>query len=234
MTVITLSRELGSGGDRIATLVAERLGLGLVDRERLYRAAVAAGVSEAALLELEYSAEQTLVARILRSLRSVPPTPTEARERVAFVPPLTSPLAGIFSPVLPPASIAIAELVKMLNQVIERRAGEGNVLFLGQGTQVLLREHAGALHVRIVAPLEQRIATLQAREELSKTAALRKVRASDRARAEYVRRFHNARWNDPRLYHLVINTAFMPISVAVDVIVTASRALSVSQGGTRQ
>ncbi|MBC8446299.1 MAG: cytidylate kinase-like family protein [Chloroflexi bacterium] len=226
MTVITLSRELGSQGDRIATLVAERLGLGLVDRERLFRAARVAGVSEAALHELEYAAEQTLVAQILRSLRSVSPTPTEERVHAALVAPLTSPLGGIFSPVLPPASIAIAELVKMLNQVIEKRAREGNVLFLGQGTEVLLRDHPGALHVRIFAPVEQRIAVLQAREGLSKTTALRKIRASDRERAEYVRRFHNARWNDPRLYHLVINTAFVPESVAVDLIVTAARALA--------
>lgn len=226
MTVITLSRELGSEGDRIASLVAERLGLGLVDRERLYRAARVAGVSGAVLLELEYASEQTLVAQILKSLRSVPPTSTEERLSAALMAPLTSPLDGIFSPVLPPASIAIAELVKMLDQVIEKRAREGKVLFLGQGAQVLLRDYAGALHVRITAPLEHRVAVLQAREGLSHTAALRQIRASDRERAEYVRRFHNARWDDPALYHLVINTAFVPVSLAVDLIVTAAQALS--------
>jgi cytidylate kinase len=226
VTVITLSRELGSQGDRIATLVAERLGLGLVDRERLHRAARAAGVSEAALHELELSAEQTLVSRILRSLHSVPPTPTEKRELRSVVAPLTSPLGGIFSPSLPPASIAIAELVKMLNQVIEKRAREGDVLILGQGSQVLLRGQPGVLHVRVFSPRGQRIATLQAREGLSKTAALRKVRACDRQRGEYLRRFHNARWNDPSMYHLLINTALIPQAAAVELIVTASGALA--------
>ena len=214
----------------MATLVAERLGLGCVDRERLYRAALAVGVSEAALLELELSAEQPLVVQILSSLRSVPPTPLEARQRSAFAPPLTSPLAGIFSPVLPPATIAIAELVKMLNQVIEKRAREGNVLLVGQGTQVLLRSYPGALHVRVVAPQEHRIATLQASEKLSKTAALRKIRSSDRERAEYVRRFHNARWDDPLLYHLVINTALMPVPIAVECIAAALAAGAASSG----
>ena len=226
MAVITLSRELGSSGDRVATLVAERLGLAVVDRERLYRAARAAGVSEAALHELKRSAEQTLVSQVLRSLRSVPPTPTERRERRAVVPPLTSPLGGVFSPVLPPASIDIAELVRMLNQVIEKRAREGDVLFLGQGSAVLLRGHANTLHVRTCAPQDQRVATLQERENLSKTAALRRIRASDRQRAEYVRRFHNARWNEPGLYHLLINTALVPIALAADLIVAASQALS--------
>lgn len=231
MAVITLSRELGSSGDRVATLVVERLGLAIVDRERLYRAARAAGISEAVLHEMEVSAEQTLVSQVLRSLRSVPPTPTERRERRAVVPPLTSPLGGVFSPVLPPASIAIAELVRMLNQVIEKRAREGNVLFLGQGTAVLLRGYPNTLHVRTFAPLDQRVATLQERENLSKTTALRRIRASDRQRAEYLRRFHNERWNDPGLYHLLINTALVPLAVAADLIVAASQSLSVPPEG---
>jgi len=226
VAVITLSRELGSSGDRIATLVVERLGLTLVDRERLYRAARVAGVSEAVLHELKQSAEQTLVSQVLRSLRSVPPTPTERRERRAVVPPLTSPLGGVFSPVMQPASIDIAELVKVLNQVIEKRAREGNVLFLGQGSAVILRDRPNTLHVRTFAPQDQRLATVQERENLSKTAALRRIRASDRQRAEYVRRFHNARWSDPGLYDLLINTARVPLAVAADLIVAASQALS--------
>ena len=233
MTVITLSRELGSEGDQIATRVAARLGLSVVDRERLHRAARSAGVSEAALRELELPAEQTLVAQILRTLRSIPPTPTERRVRGAVVLPVTSPLGGIFSPALPPASIAVAELVNLLNQVIEKRAREGEVLFLGQGTEVLLRDHPGALHVRVMASLDHRIATLQTREGDSNTDALRKIRASDRQRAEYVRRFHNARWNDPGLFHMVVNTALAPVPMAVDLIVAASRALpAASEGAT--
>jgi hypothetical protein len=39
-----------------------------------------------------------------------------------------------------------------------------------------------------------------------------------------VRRFHNARWDDPGLFHLVINTALVPVPVAVDLIIAASRA----------
>lgn len=235
MAVITLSRELGSNGDRIATLVAERLGLAIVDRERLYRAALAAGVSEAALHELKLSAAETLVSQVLRSLRSVPPTPTERRERRAVVPPLTSPLGGVFSPVLPPASIAIAELVQMLNQVIVKRAREGDVLFLGQGSAVLLRDHPNTLHVRTMAPQEKRVARVQEREGLDEAAALRRVRTSDRLRSEHIRRFHNARWSDPGLYHLLINTAIVPIAVGVDLIVDASRALSgLSEGESDQ
>lgn len=53
MTIITLSRELGSGGDDVAILVAERLSLRLVGREIINRAAQAAGAGEAALAEID-------------------------------------------------------------------------------------------------------------------------------------------------------------------------------------
>jgi cytidylate kinase len=53
MTVITLSRELGSRGDDVAIAVAERLGLRLVGRELINRAAADAGAGEVALAELD-------------------------------------------------------------------------------------------------------------------------------------------------------------------------------------
>ncbi len=53
MTVITLSREMGSRGDDVAKAVAERLGLRLVGREMINRAAQDAGAGEVALAELD-------------------------------------------------------------------------------------------------------------------------------------------------------------------------------------
>jgi cytidylate kinase len=53
MTVITLSRAMGSLGDPVAQAVAERLGLRLVGREMINRAAQDAGAGEVALAELD-------------------------------------------------------------------------------------------------------------------------------------------------------------------------------------
>jgi cytidylate kinase len=53
MTVITLSRELGSRGDDVAVGVAARLGLRLIGRELINRAAADSGAGEVALAELD-------------------------------------------------------------------------------------------------------------------------------------------------------------------------------------
>ena len=53
MPVVTLSREMGSGGNDIAQAVAGRLGLRLVGREIINQAAIQAGVPEVALAEID-------------------------------------------------------------------------------------------------------------------------------------------------------------------------------------
>jgi hypothetical protein len=53
MPVITLSRQLGSQGDEVAAAVAQRLGLRLVGREVINRAAREAGAPEVALAAID-------------------------------------------------------------------------------------------------------------------------------------------------------------------------------------
>ena len=44
-------------------------------------------------------------------------------------------------------------------------------------------------------------------------------------RSDYLARFHNARWLDPLLYHLIINTGPTPLDAAVSLIVHAAQAI---------
>jgi hypothetical protein len=140
-------------------------------------------------------------------------------------PGLALPFAGLFSPTAPPLSAPLEGYVRMVGLVIRGLAKEGNVLIVGRGGQVLLRKHPGAFHVQIVAPFAQRVRTVMVSEKLDKRAAESRVRANDRARADYLRRYHGVDWLDPTLYHLVINTGHVPVAAAVDLIVKAYQAV---------
>lgn len=178
MPIITLSREMGSRGDDIALAVAERLGLRLVGRELINRAAQQAGAPEVALAEIDEL-----------GLLGVKPTAAALRlyhEKVAAV--------------------------------IEDLAAAGNVLLVGRGGQMVLAGRSGVLHVRVIAPLAQRVATVQARCGISAAAAAARVEASDRVRAALLRRDYGVKWDDPALYDLVLNMAQLDVATAVDVI----------------
>jgi cytidylate kinase len=224
LKVITLSRQLGSDGDTIASRAADALYLDLVDHSRLRRAAVVAGVSELAWAELETVGSGDLLDQLTRALRSVPPTPTAEREMGPIASNRAGPLDGIFAPPLPPAAIALADSVHVVEQIVRHLADIGGVLIVGNGVQMILAHRPDVLHVSVIAPLDQRIATIQQREGISTGEARRKVTANDRSCAEYLRRFYKAHWDDPLLYQLVLNTGQLSSEAAAAAITAAAQA----------
>jgi cytidylate kinase len=235
MTVITCSRQLGSYGEEIAAGLAQALGQRLIDAETINRAAHKAGVPEMALAELQNEGERGLATQVLKALRTMPgltstspyETPLPREEGVSYsdVHGLRFPFGGLFSPTLPPISASLESYVQMVGLVIRGLAQEGNVLIVGRGGQALLRDHPGALHVQIVAPFAQRCEVVMARLDLDRRAAQNRVRASDRARSDYLRRYHDRDWLDSTQYHLVLNTGKVPPARAVELIISAQQAI---------
>jgi cytidylate kinase len=88
---------------------------------------------------------------------------------------------------------------------------------------VVLAGRPGVLHVRIIAPRQQRIALVQERCSVTAEVAAARMDASDRARAAYLRRHQDARWDDPALYDLIINMAQIDLGTAVDLICLAAQ-----------
>jgi cytidylate kinase len=222
MPVITLSRQLGSHGEEIATEVARALGLRLVDAEMINQAAEKAGVPQEALSELEQEGESGLVRQVLKALRAMPSLSPVVSYGISGsdLSGLTLPFSSLFSPTTPPLSASLDSYVHMVGLVIRGLAREGNVLIVGRGGQVLLQRHPETIHVQCVAPLNSRVEVVMERLGLDRRAAQNRVRTNDRARFDYVRRYHGADWLDPTLYHLTINTSRLGVATAVDLIIS--------------
>jgi cytidylate kinase len=234
MTVITLSRQMGCHGEEIASSVAQALGLRFIDAAAINQAAQRAGVPQVALDELEHEGQRGLVNQMLKALRTMPglprtspPAGAPAAEAGPVEPDssgLPMPFSNLFSPTARPISASIDSYVRVVGMVVRGLARQGNVLILGRGGQVLLRNHPNAMHIQVVAPQPFRVDVVMSRLGLSKREALSRVRASDRARSDQLRRYHDADWLDPTLYDLVVNTGRVSVATAVDLIIAAQRA----------
>jgi len=98
-------------------------------------------------------------------------------------------------------------LVKQTAETMLKLAELGNVILIGRAGNMVTMKLPHVLHVRLVAPLEDRIERI-CRDEHKSLAEARKFCVEEElARARYVRSFHNADINDPLHYHLVINTS---------------------------
>ncbi len=114
-----------------------------------------------------------------------------------------------------------------VRQVVDELAKEGRVVIVGRAGQVILKDHPLTLHVRVIAPLDVRLARIVAERNISHKAALAQIEASDRARKSYLSRFYQINWEDPDLYDLIINTARLDCQAAAEVICQAVNRASI-------
>ncbi len=109
-------------------------------------------------------------------------------------------------------------------------------MIVGRGSQVLLAQHRDVFHVRIVAPLEQRIAYVMRREGLDRAAAQERIQRKDRDRVRYLQTRYHEHPADAHLYDIVVNTAVLDLESVVDALVFVLEARcggSRNQPGTR-
>lgn len=111
-----------------------------------------------------------------------------------------------------------------VEQIIRDLAKQGNIVVVGRGGQVILSGWPDVFHVRVIAPLDTRIAWLQQEKNISVEAARARLEKSNQTRTAYLWRNYGRRLDDPSLYHLVINTAFIPLPQAVKLLINSFRA----------
>jgi len=200
MAVVTVSRQYGAGGRRVALAIAEALGFRLVDRE----------VAEEAARRLGLDPE------VARAMDERAPAIVE---EIGMALAAAAPGYGL----APMPDLDERALAEATRRVIVSLAEAGNYVILGRGAQAALADRTDAFHLSLVAdPRDRvhRIAEWQNVEE--KEAAVRSERA-DSERAHYVRRFYGRDIRDPLLYDCVLNTSRLSIDAAAAIASAAAK-----------
>lgn len=117
----------------------------------------------------------------------------------------------------------------LLESVLYGFAEADDAVLLGRGAQWLLRGLPHVLRVRLLAPLEVRVARLaaalskEADERVDPREAGHMVRRSDAEKAGRMRYLYGVDLTDPLLYDLTINDAQLHADAAADLIVATVR-----------
>lgn len=199
MTVITISRQFGSGGNEIARRISATLGYRHFDKLMMAKVAAEVGISEKELVDFSEDTYkmQGYLSRLLGERLSSAISAAEV-DRLD-------------------ADYSLNLTQSVVNAAYER----GNTVIVGRGGQAILRGKPDVLHVRIVAPYDFRMQRLEELHNYSLGGAKDAAIKHDRASAEYLKRFYNVDWSDPLLYDLVINTGQLGLNLAVHLVVSA-------------
>ncbi len=185
MTVITISREYGSGGDQLAEKVAQALGYHLVDKAFVSAVLCQYGLTE---FDSEYEKQPGFWEGF----------DTEKAERRET-------------------------MVRMLNQVVRAVARHGNVVILGRSGYAILAGLADVLHVRLQAPLDDRIELVRNATNVSLLEATALVKENDKMRKAFVESFYRVPWESALAFDIALNTSHVPVNVATDWVIQAAK-----------
>ncbi|MDF1515875.1 MAG: cytidylate kinase-like family protein [Anaerolineae bacterium] len=229
--VMTVSRELGSQGSYVAAAVAEQLGLRYLDREILHRAAEVAGFPDEQMINILEQQERVpgFLSRMFDSLNAMPSVPVIASASIREGYYLHPEIANLVveEQARQERREAVGDTyIDLMGRVLREYATKGDVIIVGRGGQIVLRDYARVLHVRIQAPVESRTRNIIKRQKISYDVASELVKESDRMRARYIKRYYYEDWANPALYDIIVNTNRMSVQMAAHFICAAAQWLA--------
>lgn len=203
--IITLSRQFAAGARTIGTRLEHRLGYPVLDTNIHHLVGQQLQTSDDVVSSLDERLDP-LGVRMLHSLAVA-----------------AAPEAGIVQPAA--SDINADEVERATRTIIAELASSNSMIIVGRGARWILGNRPDALHIRLVAAFEIRVARAMDKEGLDRKTAERLVRTTDRARAAHIERYYGVDWKEPENYDMVLNTGEISIELATDLIVQAAGAL---------
>jgi cytidylate kinase len=211
MAIITISRMYGSGGSDVAARVAQLLGWSLLDNAFVDAVADRLGVPAS---EVQAREERTpsLVERLASALAVASPE---------ILPPPTEQL--------PPSEERLAEVTR---RIIEEAVARGNAVLVGRGAQSVLARRAGVLHVFCYAPRDALVRHAAEHRGVPLAEAEKIVDEINKQREQYVRTTFKRSWKAHENYHLCVNTEWLGVEGAAQLIADAARRVGIASGAS--
>lgn len=191
--VITIGRELGSGGKRVGELLAERLGIPVYDRRLINLAAEEQGFDVSIFREADEIAPRGSMGRLFRAIAS--PFSTY---RNAYDNPLSH-----------------ESLFSVQTEIIQQKASTEDCIIVGRCSDYILRDHPRHFSLFIRADMAERTQRVAQRFGISEREAQDMIAKNDRLRADHHNFYAESTWADSRAYDLCINVSRLGIERTV-------------------
>ena len=193
MAVITISRQFGAGGRTLGQMIANELDYTFADNEIIQMIAEAANVSPTWVDNVEKEAGGRL-SRVINRMVSRTLVDRILKDERGYI----------------DEKLYLDYLVVIIAQIAE----EGNVVVLGRGSQYILDDHPDAIHVLLIDEFENRVKFMMKHYDLTQSRAHTVVSNEDKRRQNLYRKLGKTDYDDPSLYHLVLNMGRIELETA--------------------
>lgn len=192
--MITISRQYGTNGRKIARLLADKLELPFYDKELISIASKESRFAEQAFEAAEETATTTLGYAI-----------SNRANRSLYGMPIND------------------QLFMVQSGVIRTVADQGPAMFVGRCADYVLSGYKETINIFLQANSESRIQTVMARDKLNKKDAEARIKYLDKARAAYYNYYTDRKWSDLGNYDIVLNVSYLTAEEAAELLYTFIR-----------
>ena len=188
--VITISREIGSGGHTVGQILAEKLDTRFCDKDLIRSLEKKFNLSVSAIEKLKGEKKNWLT-DIINFLKPVP-----SAKALGVDPKFTQEFL---------VDVTSDDIYKAETEILQEIANEGSCIIAGRSGFHVFRNHPNHLNVFITASNDYRVARVMRKQGLPEESAQVLVKDIDQARENYIQRYAGVSRYDVRNYDLTIN-----------------------------
>ncbi|MCQ2253943.1 MAG: cytidylate kinase-like family protein [Bacteroidaceae bacterium] len=183
--IITVGRQIGSGGHNIGKKLAEELGYKFYDMEILALAAEESG------FDRKFFEKNDEKHGFFRSIFG------------------GSVLTGAMMNYADSSASSLSQegLFRFLSEAIQKAAGEDNCIFVGRCADYILRDFPNVVSVFVTADYEERVQAVMQRKEMTREQAEKHIREKEDSRASFYNYYTGKTWGHSASYDLCVNSS---------------------------
>jgi cytidylate kinase len=204
--VITISREVGSGGRTIGRKLAQKLGVRFSDKELVDALQAKLNLTASGIEELKGKKKRWLDDFI----QMVAPVPTSGM--------LVDGDSDYISEYN--SSLNVNDIFEAEKEILNGIADQGSCVIAGRSGFFVLKDRPNKVDILITASLDNRVARVMSKQNLTREKAMEVIESVDKARNNYVSRYTGQSRYDARNYHIVLNMDYITEDKAVDIIMS--------------
>lgn len=204
--VITISREVGSGGRTIGRKLAEKLGVRFSDKELIDSLQAKFNLSPKSIEELK-GKKKRWMDDFIQMVAPVPMSGLLVNGDSDYISEYNT-------------SLNVNDVFEAEKKILNGIADEGSCVIAGRSGFFVLKDRPNKVDVLITASRENRIARIMSKQGLSREKAQDVIEMVDNARDNYVLRYTGQSRYDARNYHIVLNMDYLTEDKAVDIILS--------------
>lgn len=194
--VISIGRQYGSGGLKIAEELAKMLGINYYDKKLIEIAARKSGLDE------KYFAG------------------SEEKPPFGLIGDLSGSASSVFSAARSDNLFLGESLFKIQSDIIRQLARKESCIFIGRCADYVLREHPKLVSVFVCARKEARVKNIisYGRENCNEDKIRKEIDNADKQRAKYYNFYSNKEWGEPASYDICVNSEALGFKGSAEII----------------